>query len=302
MKLYRIVPDTFNMFPDNMSEKSILGNLNFYNLEELYYQLGYTSFYKNKNLESYITKCYSNSFSVYKGKFFFLFPESALITCKQIVSSKSLLCGNYILLEYDFPIELITNYIGCGYYELESFFRKQLLEFFIPMSEFGKSVFNELSSISENDKIKIFYDTLKNSYKYIKDIQQKISLNKKTNFGINIGLLVEILDKYETLLSKKCFQREVENSILYQTFMINSEGLVQCPFITKNIAIISELDIHMLRNKFVSIEELLITKGFTINGIARYNERYESELLNEVYLRERKDKEKVMSLLNKLIY
>lgn len=270
MKIYRVVPDTFNLNHKRES-RTFLGKMNYCGFEELYYKLGYTSFIQNENLK--LTYCTDNGFSFKKNaKFFFLYPENCLKAAKDIISSKNLYCGSYILLEYDFPPEVLVKYIGHGVYATEKDHIQDNLciEFLIPAYEFGKFTNSKYMRDKNNKKDIIFLEQLDKSFKLIDDE----TLNSSDN---NIwGKAFDISSYYYE-------ERNYKDSILYSEFKKDSDMIIRSKHITGNMAYFHEQDMKdfVLGKDF---RKIFAERGFDITGIITKPDdlQYEWSLLSDI--------------------
>ncbi len=262
MKLYRIVPDTFNLSPLLVKEKNILGPLNFYTLEELYYKLGFMSFFKNENLDGYIPQEYFNN----ETMSFFCSPKNAIKSYIQELVKMNLKCCNVVLMEYNFPRSIISNYIKNGYYNSNGLSNKQILEIMIPNNELKKLCKKSIIGININkEKLKeVFYDSLFDSVNYLKltaiDLQ-----NNKLGY-IDVFYLIDLLENYYKLFNCDNLIQQIKNSTVYQSFFNNVDNIMFCPFITGNMNIINGTGILPLINinNDISINNFLSTKDLNV--------------------------------------
>ena len=77
--------------------------------------MGLVSFQRNEKLDQYIRRnsVYANNFKK-ESKFFFFYPENAIMTAHQIVGQKKLSSCSYMLVEYDIPVDLLAENFGWG--------------------------------------------------------------------------------------------------------------------------------------------------------------------------------------------
>jgi len=146
IKVYRVLPDNFSEGP-----KHIITSY-----ESLYYYMGYTQFKgKIKHYPYYSSIQYLQE---EEGKYFFLFPEDALLC------SSTLVTGNACkIAEYIFPIDIATKLMGQGEYENSAIGYNEVTEIII-----GKSYFtgNNVSSsdVEYADKLSAALKSVKDTY------------------------------------------------------------------------------------------------------------------------------------------
>ena len=146
IKVYRVLPDNFSEGP----KRAIA------NYESLYYYMGYTQFKgKIKHYPYYSSIQYLQE---EEGKYFFLFPEDALLC------SSTLVTGNTCkIVEYIFPIDVATKLMGQGEYDNRAIGYNEVTEIII-----GKSYFtgNSISSLDVEyaDKLIAALRSLKDTY------------------------------------------------------------------------------------------------------------------------------------------
>lgn len=100
MYIYRVVP---NSAVSHVTSNIALTDRAFVGAEDIYYNLGYTSFIKEKNCKNKNWNSTINTLNTSgSGKYFFLFPEDAIIHSHDIINSFGQKRGcTFSLLVYD---------------------------------------------------------------------------------------------------------------------------------------------------------------------------------------------------------
>lgn len=271
MKLYRIIPNTFTTNIGNNTD--ILGDLNYTGFEDLYYKIGYTSFKKNMLIDSNNKKSSANSFSYTpQAKFFFFYPDNAILAANQIIQNKNLFCSDYMLVEYDFPIEIVSKYIGIGIY----FDNERYLEFLIPKTEFG---FHNNNIDLKVEKEKVFNLSLIHS---INSLSNQLSDCDKLLDSIYV---MDILDQYENFFGKldDIHLEEIIGTDMYKSFLENDSDIIKCPYSTNRFTYINSIDIYNMAINKISIESILYEKGFMIDkSLSKPDRFYEERLIDQI--------------------
>ena len=146
MKLYRIVPDSTcesdisTIFLDSPQES-------------LFYELGYVSFNGKRSI------CEDNTFDDLpnEGKFFYLNVDSIIA----FLAMNHLITERVKVLEYNFDIDTVFNYIGYGMYSVG----RPRIESFIPKSSLQGPVLNA-SQITKEEKVKTLINEVRKTLKY----------------------------------------------------------------------------------------------------------------------------------------
>ena len=300
MKLYRIVPDTFTLSTNPDFSHTVLDKTNFSSFEDLYYMLGYTSFYTNPDINEFAPgmKTYANTFSRYSGKFFFLKPQHAIQTAKQILAQNGLRTVNFRLLEYDFPIDLITQYIGVGWYDIYGRLNPEpLVEFFIDEKEFINNSNNNLS-IADQDQA--FFTLIGESWCSLCNTATLVNDNRN-DLCYNWVHLYDLTSLYYKLIETDNMN-DIRQSVMYQTFINNKDSIYKCDYITGNMTFIDPKD--LFNNMYNDNNAKALNSSFAKKLIAFSGNKYDShdmeELVTEVLQEEKKDSYKVKQLLHKI--
>lgn len=160
MKVYRAVPDSF-VSNRKLEQKSL------WSLEEIYYQVGYSSFVGKMEYHDYnnLAKDIKN-----EGKYFFLFAEDAIKEASYLIGGYHRLnMDTCLVVEYDIPEELILKMIGYGDYtkDIQSLY---LIESYVEKNDFGNLTITT-DEISSEGKKEILIKTLNESLKRILECQ-----------------------------------------------------------------------------------------------------------------------------------
>lgn len=163
IKVYRVLPDTF-------SHSELMYRIK--NYEDICYYMGYTLF--NGKIKHYPYYSSIQYLQKEESKYFFLFPEDALLCSSTLVSGDT--CK---IVEYNFPIDVATSIMGFGEYENEAIGYNEIIEIII-----GKSYFTGnntlLSNIDYSEKLEASLKSLKDTYQLIGEEYESIeSLSDK---------------------------------------------------------------------------------------------------------------------------
>ena len=128
MKLYRVVPNIFSY-----EERLKCGTAP--NAEAIYYKLGFASFIGSTVMNKG-NNVFNQGEKIKMGKFFFLFPEDAIINGYTLLIGAQRLrfLESFYVLEYDFPEELIVKHFGYGDYSTN--IPLYLMEIYIEKEDF----------------------------------------------------------------------------------------------------------------------------------------------------------------------
>ena len=160
MKLYRVVPNIFSY-----EERLKCGIAP--NVEAIYYKLGYASFIGSTVMNKG-NNVFNQGEKIKMGKFFFLFPEDAIMNGYTLLIGAQRLrfLESFYVLEYDFPEELIVKHFGYGDYSTN--IPLYLMETYIEKEDFIMDVneIKKLKEISNDEKnqilVKMLTETLGN--------------------------------------------------------------------------------------------------------------------------------------------
>jgi hypothetical protein len=252
MKVYRIVPDTFS----TVVGTSVLGSYNYLGFEDLYYKMGYTSLQTNEMISSFINNLGVNTFDNSDGKHFFLYPEENL---QHACFLSKYITLNYVLLEYDFPIDILADSFGYGTYNT-----KFLVEFCIDFKKISTKV--ETSSFNKEEKRKMFIESLEYTKSKLKDFEK---------YG---SLLIEAMETYYQYVALKS---QIFESESYQTFITKNDEIYQNPYLTGNYAFISFNELVSVLEKRRCLKDLLLEKNMIVSDSRiNINDNLEQELIN----------------------
>lgn len=273
MKVYRIIPNTLSLNLGN--HKDILGELNYQGFEDFYYRMGFVSFQKNENLERFTRRdsVYTNNFDFKKeSKFFFFYPENAIMTAHQIIGQKKLSSCSYMLAEYDIPVDLLAENLGWGRY----FEEQEYLEFLIPKEKLVTSPINITKTPSQKEEVfsKSFQDTI--------ITLKQVLADDTTDF--NTMDTFQLFFKYKKLLNNddKKVQSTIQTSSLYRAFLENNQEVYESSYLTGNYFYVHDGDISRIINHD-GIYEIFDKKGFFISEDCRKKSKTEEkELLKDL--------------------
>ena len=267
MKVYRIIPNTLSLNLGN--HKDILGELNYQGFEDFYYRMGFVSFQKNENLERFTRRdsVYANNFDfIMVSKFFFFYPENAIMTAHQIIGQKKLSSCSYMLAEYDIPVDLLAENLGWGRY----FEEQEYLEFLIPKEKLVTSPINITKTPSQKEEVfsKSFQDTI---------ITLKQALADDTT-DFNTMDTFQLFFKYKKLLNNddKKVQSTIQTSSLYRAFLENNQEVYESSYLTGNYFYVHDGDISRIINHD-RIYDIFDKKGFLISEDCRKKSKTEEK-------------------------
>ncbi len=265
MYLYRVVPNSViceNKYSDFNS--TAINRTEFLGAEDIYYNMGYTSFIDEVNTvgKEYDSIPSLSTVSINrqsKGKFFFLYLDEALENCSTIINGFGNKDGyTYCLLVYDFPIDIIIKNIGYGYYEGHR--REQVLETAIQINDFGSNISNS-KQISDKEKLKTLRDLLSNT------LLTEIELFSHYS-SYSVDTLIRYVDEFKDFDLKKLRNEEwlnskiqscklFDNILKYDGFIVKSKYLVG-----KNIPInIGWYNRHTFGNLLAFCNDILKKNG-----------------------------------------
>lgn len=220
MYAYRVVPNSI-LCKNNSGGKIPLYENAFLGAEDIYYNMGYTSFISDvdtneKNWASALTTVKTSKEN--KGKFFFLFPDEALQNASTIINNFGEKFGStYCLLVYDFPIDIIVQNIGYGSYLGKR--REYVLETCVDVNQFGANQMDS-ADISDINKLNCLKSLFKNSIlKEFNDFSQ-YNIDALLDYALKLGdAVIEQLDDDEWL------NPIIRDSQLYKN-ILNYNGLL----------------------------------------------------------------------------
>lgn len=158
MKIYRVITNTFT------TARVRLG-LTPTALEDIYYDMGYISLLGNASFHK-CNNIYENISG--DGKYFFLFPEDAILIGNQLLKIYHGLfyIDTFLVVEYDVPNELILKNIGYGDYS--NYWSRKILETFIEKEDLGNKIITT-DSIGIERKTQSFINRFSDSIQKICD-------------------------------------------------------------------------------------------------------------------------------------
>ena len=297
MNLYRVVPNSI-ICRDRRSGYLSIDETSFIGAEDLYYNMGYTSFIdevdtSGKDLYTGLTTVPFNKDE--KNKFFYLYPDEALQNASSIINYLGNKVGaTYCLLVYDFPLDLILKHIGYGNYEGKR--RPYALETNIDINDFGTDVLDS-SKIESKEKQKVL----------ISFFQQSLLTEADTFLEYSMDTLDELL-KYLNKYGNQCLVKIndlsyaseiIQNSKLYHNFLDYNGPVVQNNHITgKNIPI--NVGWYNRNNNFGGdkfVQDFFASHGINVTlDSESYKQR--DEIIEQIN-REPQDKDKIGKLLIK---
>lgn len=236
--------------------------------------MGLVSFQRNEKLDQYIRRnsVYANNFGFKKeSKFFFFYPENAIMTAHQIVGQKKLSSCSYMLAEYDIPVDLLAENFGWGRY----FDGEEYLEFLIPKE---KLVISSCNTSNLAKKEKIFSESFQDT---VTTLKQALS---DDTYDFNTFDTFQIFLEYKKLLSndEEKVRNIIQASPLYQAFLENNQEIYHSPYLTGGFLYINDSDISRIMHQ-EAISEVLGEKGFFIpDDCMKRSKNEENELLRDL--------------------
>ena len=245
MKLYRVMPDTF------CTGKELLINNN-RGVENIFYQMGYMPFLNN-NLKHEFNSINSKLTDEEKenGKYFFLFIDDAFINGFGLVNGfHSLDLHNFLITEYEVPVDIALKHIGYGDYTSDSAFSLTGLcvENYITKQDIeGKSIL--LENMNENDKRNKLLEVFTNSIPRLINYRawycwEQLKLYLETFFTEGTDVEFKSIEELTSKIMEKKDKIEefLLNSKFYEQFVNLSGEIIETPFITKSIIPVSSDD------------------------------------------------------------
>lgn len=219
MKIYRVVPDSF-VTNRKLESKQLTG------LEDIYYKMGYTSFLGKRGYHDFNTLA---NYITEEGKYFYLFAEDAIQQAHSLIGGyHRLRMDTCLVVEYDFPEDIIIKHIGYGDYT-EDIFPLYLIESYIGKSDLGNENITTTEIINER-KIEILTQSLNDSLKRMQEYQLSAFDDKLfyiSYFGIDN--LDSIIDDEERI------KDAIISSPFYGSFMSENGELIKSPYVTGKI-------------------------------------------------------------------
>ena len=221
MKIYRVIPDTFTR-GERINETDYIG------LEDIYYNGGYISFREKQIVHkaNTIYRNISNEDKEKKGKYFYLFPEDAVMRGYTVLNVfHNLKTTNFIIVEYDIPEDLILQCIGYGNYS-QGITEIYTLECFITKDDI-KGMEQKSDQISVYDKNNILMESLKQTIKTL------IHFKDKACYDYNLySKIFNVDDLSNIIVDNERIKEILLNSQYYKEFMKTIVDLVETPYIT----------------------------------------------------------------------
>lgn len=230
MHIYRVVPNSIAIREN--SHIALKGNA-FSGAEDLYYNMGYTSFIKGSNSSRKNWNRAINTLNTEgQGKFFFIFPDDAIKHSFEVINSFGRKIGcTYSLLVYNIPSNIVLNNIGYGIYGEDGDIH--LAEVYITKDQFGKTVIDS-SSIDEQRILTELINILKTTLS--KEANTYLQHDSPTIFEY-----MEDLDDFnliQHLEDEEYIKKLVETSKLYNSLKEYNGQIIKSDFIIdKNISI-----------------------------------------------------------------
>lgn len=219
MKIYRVITNTFT------TARVRLG-LTPTALEDIYYDMGYISLLGNASLHK-CNNIYENISG--DGKYFFLFPEDAILIGNQLLKIYHGLfyIDTFLVVEYDVPNELILKNIGYGDYS--NYWSRKILETFIEKEDLGNKIITT-DSIGIERKTQSFINRFSDSIQKICDF----NIYKQYDFDY-YSKVFETDDLNEIKNDRDKISEMLLNSELYRNFINKNLTLVETPYTTGKI-------------------------------------------------------------------
>lgn len=285
MYIYRVVP---NSAVSHVTSNIALTDRAFVGAEDIYYNLGYTSFIKEKNCKNKNWNSTINTLNTSgSGKYFFLFPEDAIIHSHDIINSFGQKRGcTFSLLVYDIPVDIVLSNIGYGIYGEDG--DQKLVETFISIDKFGNSILDS-SIIDEKTK-------LKELIKVFKIIFHKERLYMEYNSPTLCDYMFELndFDLPSHIDDDEYMESLIKHSRLYNNLQICNGRIVKSGYIiNKNIPINSYENVHYLCKDELDITDILSENNFRPTLYSEIEKREILELLNKSDI----ERNKIKSLL-----
>lgn len=287
MKIYRTIPDSFSSFANRNYSKANVRIA----LENIYYRMGYAYFiekigchdFNNLNCEEKI------------GKYFYLFPEDAILEGSKLLQNYHRLRGStYLIIEYDVPEEVILKNIGYGDYTSD-IMPMYIMETFIEKNDFGNIILSS-NQIESDKKNKCLIDALNFFLENLQGI-----IGSSTDDDVEYYLDYFKSDNLKVLLSNKSeLLSQLLESELYSSFIQQECELVSTPFITTRIAPINREFIFKELGDYNKIFEYYQTFGIHCD-FSQEQKNLKKELLYCVD-KDTADKEYIKKLLKEKKY
>lgn len=283
MKIYRTIPDSFAKF----ANRNLPNPNDRIALENLYYRMKYVYFARNKQ------ECHDfNNLNCENkiGKYFYLFPEDAILEGKKLLINYHRIINNaYLVVEYDLPEDIIFKNIGYGDYT-NDIFSNYLMETFIEEHDFGDIVLSS-NQIEQEIKDKGFIEAFDF---FLERLQEdEMSMEDEIDFYQKYLGSSRLFTNRNELLDK------LVKSKLYTNFIEQECELVSTPYITNKIIPITSDFISRMRS-FEKIAEYYQNLGIDCN-FSKEQKDFKNEL---IYLTGKtpRDTEKVKKLLKEKKY
>lgn len=292
MYLYRVVPNSIMCSGEN---QIALLSEQFIGAEDIYYNLGYTSFIDEvgtelKNWNSYVNNINTNKSDI--GKYFYLFPDDAMEFSRDVINDFGNKCGNtYSLLVYNFPIDVILENIGIGDYRDFPF--RHAIETYINIDKFGNDV-KDSSNIPSSEKFRIIKELFKSSITKECDFIQNSPLSF-SSYLFNYMYLIDdnIVEKIE---DNAWLDNIIQNSKLYSNLLKYNGSIVKSSHIKGiNIPINLYDYSEKKQNNQFNISSILKEYGIYIED---NNEAIKKKIFDQLY-QDKNDKEELKKILKK---
>ena len=279
MKIYRVIPDSFST-GERLSTTKHTG------LEDIYYKMGYTSFLGKRGFHQDNT-LYKNIKE--DGKYFFLFPEDAIIQGYSLLFGfHGLYLNTFFVVEYDMPEEIVFKNIGCGDYG-ESFFSDWLIaETHIEKSDLGKILTTD--KILNERKLETLVEVFNESLNLMLNFE-----HHSYDDQVHYMHLCDSIDDREKL------RKVLLDSSFYQAF-INAKGeLVKSPYITGKVIPVNNSYIRFKLHGWENSTDYFEQKGIRFD-MSKEQMEFKKEFKSYIVNSQKKDKEKAKSLLKERKY
>lgn len=276
MKLYRMVPNCFLTNDESGGIKRI-------NTEDMYYKMGYVSFSDRPKKHSY------NSLDCnhLQGKYFYLFPEDAILHGKRLMSGYHRLNSDiWTILEYDVPIDIIMKHLGYGNYT-DSIYPLLLIESFIEKNDLGEEA-SISNTIDQNNLLKFFTNTFVESLDILKEYENyslrdiKLCQNEFSNVDFSVAM------------DERLIKNLLLNSDFYNRFSKQGYTLVASDYITGKMLVVNNLLFYKIGTRVKTLEYY---KNLGLKcDYSKEHQEYKNELLSLIKESDQ-DKEAIKKLL-----
>lgn len=278
MKLYRIVPNSI------LTDSTSTDIINKINIEDIYYKMGYASFSDRHRKHSFNSLNCNNL----QGKYFYLFPEDAILHGKRLMSGYHRLDTNiWTILEYDVPTDIVMKHLGYGNYT-DSICPLLLIESFIEKNDLGeKAVLSD--EIDPNSLLKCLTEVIMESLDILKEYE---------NYSLSDIVLCQNAFSeidFSVAMDEESIRNILLNSDFYNTFVKQHYILVASDYITSKMLVVNNRFFRKLGTR-VKICEYYKNLGLIECEFSDERQEYKNELLSLIR-DDNQDKEIIKRLL-----